>query len=362
MSDSQAAAQVGKPAQTAMSASDGEPGPQADVPAAGAGETAVAGGGPGRGRGLLGLVTAVMGSKLVRWGFVAVTVGLGAYAVAREWTHVRSDLASLGFLPVVGALVAVLAALLAAMQVWRVLLAALGSPLAIRPTARVFFLGQLGKYLPGSIWPVVAQMELGTAHRVPRHRSASASVLTMLFCLLAGLLAALVTLPFAPGARSYRWVFLAAPVLLVCLFPQVLNRILDRLLRLAKRPALEQPLAGRAVAGALAWALASWVGFGLQIWLLAIRLGAPLGRAALLSVGGFAFAWCVGFVVVFVPAGAGIRDVLLIATLSPMLDVGKATAVALVSRVLMTAGDLITAGAAAALARASNQPRRETAP
>ena len=102
-------------------------------------------------------------------------------------------------------------------------------------------------------------MELGTAHQVPRHRSASASVLTMLFCLLAGLLAALVTLPFAPGARSYRWVFLAAPVLLICLLPQVINRILDRLLRLARRPPLEQPLAGRAVAGALAWALASWV-------------------------------------------------------------------------------------------------------
>ena len=248
------------------------------------------------------------------------------------------------------------------MQVWRVLLAALGSPLEVRPTARVFFLGQLGKYLPGSIWPVVAQMELGTAHRVPRHRSASASVLTMLFCLLAGLLAALVTLPFAPGARSYRWVFLAAPVLLVCLLPQVLNRILDRLLRLARRPPLEQPLAGRAVVAALAWALVSWVCFGLQIWLLAIRLGAPDGRAALLSVGGFAFAWCVGFVVVFVPAGAGIRDALLVATLGPMLGVGKATAVALVSRVLMTVGDLITAGVAATLARAPGRSGKETAP
>jgi uncharacterized membrane protein YbhN (UPF0104 family) len=317
---------------------------------------------PNRGRAWLALTGRLLGSRAMRWGFVAAAVALGVYVVADQWTQVRAGLASMGLLAIAGALVAVLLGLVATMQVWRVLLAALGSPLAIRPTARVFFLGQLGKYLPGSIWPVVAQMELGTAHRVPRHRSASASVLTMLFCLLAGLLAALVTLPFAPGARSYRWVFLAAPVLLVCLFPQVLNRILDRLLRLAKRPALEQPLAGRAVAGALAWALASWVGFGLQIWLLAIRLGAPLGRAALLSVGGFAFAWCVGFVVVFVPAGAGIRDVLLIATLSPMLDVGKATAVALVSRVLMTAGDLITAGAAAALARASNQPRRETAP
>jgi glycosyltransferase 2 family protein len=317
---------------------------------------------PGRGHAWLALVVRLVNSRPVRWGFVAAAVGLGAYWVADHWTQVRAGLASMGFLAVVGALVAVLLALVGTMQVWRSLLAALGSPLAARPAARVFFLGQLGKYLPGSVWPVLAQMELGTEHHVPRHRSASASVLTMLFCLLAGLLVALVTLPFAPGARSYRWVFLAAPVLLVCLLPQVLNRILDRLLRLARRPPLDQPLSGRAVAGALAWALVSWVFFGLQIWVLAIKLGAPDGRAALLSIGGFAFAWCVGFVVVFVPAGAGIRDALLIATLGPMLGVGKATAVALVSRVLMTVGDLITAGTAAALARAPGRPGRETAP
>ena len=69
-----------------------------------------------------------------------------------------------------------------------------------------------------------------------------------------------------------------------------------------------------------------------------------------------------GFVVVFAPAGAGVREALLIATLSPMLGVGKATAVTLVSRLLMTGGDLITAGTAATLARASNRPGREPAP
>jgi uncharacterized membrane protein YbhN (UPF0104 family) len=349
MSDRPAAPASAGPAPVAAQAADAAP---ADGPDQGSDA-------PSRGRAWLALAGRLLGSRPVRWGFVAAAVALGGYVVADQWTQVRAGLASMGFLAVAGALVAVLLALVATMQVWRVLLAALGSPLPGRAAARVMFIGQLGKYLPGSIWPVLAQMELGAEHQVPRHRSASASVLTMLFCLLAGLLAALVTLPFAPGSTSYRWVFLAAPVLVICLFPQVLNRILDRLLRLARRPALEQPLPGRAVAGALAWALASWVCFGLQIWLLAIRLGAPYGRAALLSVGGFAFAWCVGFVVVFVPAGAGIREVLLVATLGPMLGVGRATAVALVSRVLMTAGDLITAGAAAALARRS---RREATP
>lgn len=310
-------------------------------------------GGAARGgrRGRWTVIGQLLGSRLIRWGFVAVTVGLGGYAVAREWTHVQASLADLGFLTVAAALASVLIALLATMQVWRLLLAGLGSPLPARAAARIMFIGQLGKYLPGSIWPVVAQMEMANAHRVPRHRSASASVLTMLLALLTGLLTALVALPFVAGSTPYLWAFLAAPILLVFLHPKVLNSVLNRLLRLAKRPALEEPLTGRTIAGASAWAFASWALYGLQIWLLATRLGAPDGTGALIAIGGFAFAWSVGFLVVVAPAGAGVRDVLLIAALGPVIGVASATAVALVSRVLMTVGDLVTAALAAGFSR-----------
>jgi len=56
-----------------------------------------------------------------------------------------------------------------------------------------------------------------------------------------------------------------------------------------------------------------------QIWLCAARLGHADGRVMLLAAGGFAFAWSVGFIVVFAPAGAGVRDVLLVAVLGPVL-------------------------------------------
>jgi uncharacterized membrane protein YbhN (UPF0104 family) len=303
---------------------------------------------PGRGTGWMGTVRRVLGGRTVRYAFVAVAVGLGAYAVVRQWHDVRTSLVDIGILPALGALVAVLAGLAFSVQVWRVLLASLGSPLPIRAAAKVVFVGQLGKYLPGAIWPVLAQMELGTAHKVPRARSATASMLTMIVSLLGGLIAALVTLPFMAGeATAYRWAFLAAPVLLACVHPKVLNPLLDRLLRLAKRPPMTQPLTGRAVLGALGWAMVSWVLYGAQIWLLAVRLGAPDGRTVLLAIGGFAFAWCVGFLIVFAPAGAGIREVLLVALLGPVVGVGGATAVALVSRILMTLGDLVMAAVAA---------------
>ncbi len=293
-------------------------------------------------------VARLLSSRPVRWGFVAVAVGLAVYAVTREWSGVRDALASLGYLRVAAAMVSVLFAIFAAMQMWRALLSALGSPLPLHTAARILFIGQLGKYLPGSIWPVLAQMELASAHNVPRRRSATASALTLLLALVTGLLIALATLPFVARSTPYRWVFLAAPVLLICLHPRLLNRLIDRLLRLARRPALEQPLTGRALAGALGWSAMSWVCYGLQIWLLVTRLGASYGSGALLAVGGFAFAWCVGFLVVFAPAGAGIREVMLIAMLGPVVGVGGATAVALLSRALVSLGDVLMAGAAVA--------------
>jgi len=291
------------------------------------------------------------GSRPVRWAFVLGAVALAAYALARDWTHIRAALGHLGFLSVTAALVSVVLAQILTSQMWRQLLASLGSPLPAGTAARILFIGQLGKYLPGSIWPVLAQMELGTAHKVPRSRSASASVLVMLLTLIVGLLIALLTLPFAAGPMPYRWALLITPVLLVMLYPKVLNTIIDRLLRLGRQAPLEAPLTARGLSRALAWAVGVWICYGLQIWILATRLGAPPGKTGLIAVGGFAFAWSVGFVIVFAPAGAGVRDVLLLLMLSPVLSTADATAVVLVSRVLLTAGDLLTAAAATRLGR-----------
>jgi uncharacterized membrane protein YbhN (UPF0104 family) len=227
----------------------------------------------------------------------------------------------------------------------------------MRPAAQILFVGQLGKYLPGSDWPVLAQMELGSAHRVPRSRSASAAILTMVLSLTVGILVALVMLPVGNGAGSYWWVFLFAPVACVCLYPRVTNRILNLALRVARQPPLEQPLGRRSVVVALSWAALAWIALGLQIWFLGTRLGLTGWSGLLLAIGSYAFAWCAGFIVIFAPAGAGIREVVLIALLASAMTRADAAVVALVSRALMTLGDLASAGIAAWFARRSRRVR-----
>jgi uncharacterized membrane protein YbhN (UPF0104 family) len=298
------------------------------------------------------MIGKVVGSRVVKYGFVVIVVGYGAYAVSTEWPGIHRAVGHIGLRWSAAALAAVLTALFTSMLSWKALLAGLGSPLTTATAARIFFVGQLGKYLPGSVWPVLAQMEIAAAHKVPRHRTGLASVLTMLIALLTGLIAAVVALPFTGSGVQYAWVFLAAPVLVACLIPKVLNYGFARLLKLARQPPLEQPLGARAIWISLGWSFVSWTCYGLQVWVLAIRVGAPAGTALPLAIGAFAFAWCAGFLVILAPAGAGIRELVLVAMLAHALG-GRspALAVALVSRGVSVVADVTTASVAAAYYR-----------
>ncbi|WP_113700064.1 lysylphosphatidylglycerol synthase transmembrane domain-containing protein [Nonomuraea lactucae] len=281
--------------------------------------------------------------RLLRLGFLLVALGFGTWAVARQWNDVVAGFARLSPRMLAGSLVAVVAALLGAMLTWRTLLADLGSPLPFRPATRVFFVGQLGKYIPGAVWPVIAQMEMGRDLGVPRSRSAAAFFLMMPIQLATGLLVTLVTL----GWDRYGGLLLLVPPLLVLLEPKVINGLIGFGLRRLGREPLERPLTRRGMLTALGWALAGWTCYGLHLYFFIPQAG------MLFALGAFALSWCLGILTFVVPAGAGVREAAMVAVLAPVLDSGAAIAVALCSRFVIILGDLICAGLAGIAARRS---------
>ena len=311
---------------------------------------------PSSGRGpasLISRIRRVATSRPAIAAFLAVALGFGCYAVVRDWSSIRAGLDRLTLPELAAGLGCVVLALAAGLMQWRAVLADLGSPLPLRTAGRVFFLGQLGKYLPGSVWAALGQMELGKAYDVPRRRSAATYAITMLTTLIAAVVVAAVLLPFVePGQlHTYIWILLAVPVGLVALLPPVLRPLLAAVFKLLRQPPPEHPVTGKGTALAFGWAVAGWLCYGLQIWVLASALGAPSGRAFAASVGGFALAWSVGFLVLFAPAGAGAREATLVVLLTAVLPADAALLAALVSRLLMTAADLLTAGLALAATR-----------
>ena len=310
------------------------------------------------------IASAASRSWPVRIGFLAVAVALAVWALWSRWPEVvaavqRLDLTNL----VLAALATLLNAVLTGLA-WRALLADLGARLPVGLAARVFFVGQIGKYVPGSLWPMIVQAELAKRH-VPRRSTVAATLVLLLLSGASALLVVLVTLPLAPawsrtGGGVLAWAALLVVPVVALLHPGILGRLLDRGLRLAGRPPLEQWTSLRGTAVATGWALLAWLVAGLQIWLLAVPLGAPATwRTLALTTGGYALAWAIGLVVVVAPAGAGAREVALAAVLSTVLDPGAVVVVVLLSRVLFTAADLTLAGVGFTVGRSSRGERGE---
>jgi hypothetical protein len=268
-------------------------------------------------------------------------------AVVRSWPQVRSTLETVGPAASVGALLAAAVASTLSALAFRVLMNGMHEGTTLRGDVEDFFASQLAKYLPGGIWAVAAQTELSADSGVPRSRSGAASVLNLALSLAA----AAVLGPLA-GARS-GWPRVAAVGLALAVFLAVVLIVLPRVV--AGRSLQLSP--GRlATAGGLA--LAIWVAYGVHLGLLVHASGTdrPVGFGTL--VGTFALAWASGLVAVIAPAGIGVREVVLVSLLSPVLSGGHAAAlaVAVLSRFLITVSD-----AALGLTATASRRRRRAA-
>lgn len=288
-----------------------------------------------------------------RIGFLVIAVAAAVAAVTSEWEAFRTTASRLGALTLLLSALAATGNVLAAGLAWRRLLSASGSPLPLRAALQIFLVGQVGKYLPGSVWSVLAQAELAADHGVLRSRTVGASSVGLGMSVAMGALLALPSVALLPALGGWRWVVLAAvPAVLATFHPRVLNWLLTGLMRVTRRPVPVSELGPRDVLATACWTLVAWLALGAQVLVLLTAAGAPLGgRTVVAALSGYALAWVVGFVVVFAPAGAGPRELVLTAVLAPLLGTGEALAVVLVARVVSTVVDLALAGLAALTGR-----------
>ena len=295
-----------------------------------------------RGR-LLNGVRVVIGVLVV----VAIIV-----ALQRNWSDVSRELSTLSGGSVAGAFALALASPILTLFGWRALLVDLGVRLALPASASVFFVGQLGKYLPGSVWSVAIQSDMGGRLGVPRRTLGIAGLLNLA---LAVLTAALVGLPALPllvrrSGEDVSLIWFAVPVLLlvVLLWPPLLNRLIARGLRLLRRDPLPRALSGAAIVACVGWFVLAWLSMAAAVWVLAADLapGASVRDLALTTLSGYCLAAGLGMLSVIVPAGVGVRDGLLVLLLVGLMPLGAATAIVVVHRFLSVVVDILLAGGA----------------
>lgn len=275
----------------------------------------------------------------------ALRVAFLVAVVLFAWLGLRGRFDELGHavratsLPgVVGALGLVLLGLAATGLLWVHLMGCLGARLPWRTGLAMFFVGQLGKYIPGSVWSIGAQAQMAGRNGVPVRTTVAAGLVFLGYHLVTGIVAGMLVVLLgglaAPWPDWLSWIALTPSA--VALAPGVVRRAS----RLLVRAELRIRWAGTLLV--LALMSAAWAAYALALVLLAP--GLPWADVAAYGAA-FALAYAVGVVVVVAPAGVGAREALFVLLLTPLSSVAAATAVALLARAVHSAADgLMAAG------------------
>ncbi|MFJ3034280.1 YbhN family protein [Curtobacterium pusillum] len=301
---------------------------------------------------------------IVKWAAAVVAVAFLVWSIAKQWDKIVHDFASLDVTTVTVGIVFTIVALVANMLSWRAMMAASGYRVPLAAASSIFFVGQLGKYIPGGVWSIAAQAELGRAHGLQRTGSAVAALASMLVSMVTAAIVGIVAVLLATstGFATFWWLILVIVVGLVCLTPPVLGRLIAIAFRVLRRPPQDTTLTWSGTVMSLVWSLAMWVAYGVQATVVLRALGADSPALFPVAVGAYAVAWLVGFVVVIAPAGIGPREGILVLLLGSVAGGSAPLALAVISRVFMTIGDVVLAGVGAVLAARHRRVTAASAP
>jgi uncharacterized membrane protein YbhN (UPF0104 family) len=216
-----------------------------------------------------------------------------------------------------------------------------------------FFVGQLGKYVPGGIWPIVGQAELAHRDATPRAVAYFSTAMSMVATFLGAAVVAAVTGLISPS--DSRLLPAAIGVALVIGFAvaatPALRRRLQRAAERLTRRALRLPDV-RWSSLVVARHLPVWVAFsGMNVFAVA-ALGEQLDASLVVElIFATCVSWMAGFVIVGVPGGIGVREAVFISMTTATLGPSVAVSAAVLSRVVSIVVDLVAAAASVPVAR-----------
>jgi hypothetical protein len=277
---------------------------------------------------------------------VLVLAFLALYLV-RNWSEVASHPWRIDWWRMALATLCVLAAYSGFVLSWRRILGHLGGRLSVRDAHRIWYLGNLGRYVPGKVLQLAGTAYLARAKGVSPVLTVSASLTSQVFVLVAGLVVAAATLPELGAAKTadlalFWWIGLAiAALLLLIVLSPVLDAIYRVALRLIRKSEYHARIPARERIVLLAVGLLSWCALGTGFWLF-VGSVAPLEVDALISMIGISAAGYVGgYLAVFVPGGLGVREGLYALLLSAYVPPPMAVAIAILCRLWLTACELL---------------------
>ena len=274
---------------------------------------------------------------------IGVAIGIAGVAfvvrtLVSKWDEVSDAFSQVDAINLLLSLLFGLAAMTSIGWIWVTMIVARSHNVRHRNAMSWYFTGQLGKYVPGGIWPIVGRAELAVRNGIPRLDAYASTGLSLVTTYAAAVVTIGIGAAATTGHRLIAILIAIGLIVTYVAFAQpslraVLIRVASRISSSASSLTDPKRLARLTVLHIPAWILMS-----LSTSVTATAFGANIGIADMLFI--TTTSWLAGFVVVGVPGGIGVREAVFTSLAGGIIGTPMAISLALMSRVVFIAVDL----------------------
>jgi hypothetical protein len=270
---------------------------------------------------------------------------LAVRTIGRQWTSVRASAATLqpDWLLVLGSALPVLLAYAILVQTWRAMLRSWTTDLSFLEAARITFVSNLGKYLPGKVWQIAAMAVMAKQRGVSPIAATGSSLLVNavnVFTAFAVVLLSGVRVLDVSGSngRGAAIALVVGAALALFSLPFVVPRLARFAARLTGRAFAAPEVPPRALVVATIGTALAWILYGTAFQLFARALFGTVSGGMTAWIAVYTASYIIGYLAVFAPGGIGVREVMLVASLASLklMTQPQALVLAVVSRLWLT--------------------------
>jgi uncharacterized membrane protein YbhN (UPF0104 family) len=291
---------------------------------------------------------------------LGVTIGIAGVAfvaktLVSKWDEVSNAFSQVDAINLVLSLLLGLAAMTSIGWIWVTMIVARSHNVRHRNAMSWYFTGQLGKYVPGGIWPIVGRAELAVRNGIPRLDAYASTGLSLVTTYAAAVVAIAIGAASTSGHRLVAVLIALGLVTAYIAFSQpslraVIIRIASRISSSAS--SLTDP---KRVVRLTVLHVPAWILMSLSTSVTATAFGAHIGIADMLFI--TTTSWLAGFVVVGVPGGIGVREAVFTSLAGGIIGTPMAVSLALMSRVVFIAVDLTGALVSSVISRLNSSAK-----
>ena len=285
---------------------------------------------------------------------LGVAIGIAGVAfvirtLISKWDEVSDAFSQVDAINLVLSLLLGLAAMTSIGWIWVTMIVARSHNVRHRNAMSWYFTCQLGKYVPGGIWPIVGRAELAVRNGIPRLDAYASTGLSLVTTYAAAVVTIGIGAATTTGHRLIAVLIAISLVLAFAAFSQPSLRA--AIIRVATRvsPSASSLTDPKRLARLTVVHIPAWILMSLSTSVTATAFGAKISIADMLFI--TTTSWLAGFVVVGVPGGIGVREAVFTSLAGGIIGTPMAVSLALMSRVVFIAVDLTGALVSSVISR-----------